>query len=162
MGPIQTEINKLINTAAAAVGVGSKMAEGERQADIKAEQEAAKAAKQAQAEQEKIAAEKKEASAVATEANLRLLGASDVEAKAYRLAQERGLANPKRMVFDKEGRPIATYEEIAQLLSGNSVSNATNDQVRMRKAVQTRRQLLEGKTHEERIQNVVLAAGGGR
>ena len=32
MGPIQTEINKLVNTAAAAVGVGSRMAENERQA----------------------------------------------------------------------------------------------------------------------------------
>ena len=171
MGPIQTEINKLIGTVSAAVGAAGRTIKNERQASAKADAEAAKeaaaaekeAAAEAQAKQEALAqeeADKKEAKAVATEADVRLLGASDIEAKAYRLAQERGLANPKRMIFDKDGKAIATYEEMAQILADNSLSGAVSAQLRGRNAVKNRRMLLEGKTHKERVENAYLAAGG--
>ena len=164
MGPIQTEINKLIGTVSAAVGATGKAIQNERQASAKAEQEAAKeAAAEAKAKQEALAqeeADKKEAKAVATEADVRLLGASEIEAKAYRLAQERGLADPKRIIFDKEGKAIATYEEMAQILADNSLSGAVSAQLRGRNAVKNRRMLLEGKTHKERVENAYLAAGG--
>ena len=171
MGPIQTEINKLLGTAAAIATGGKKFIENERQASAKADAEAAKEAaaaekeaqKKAEAEQaalEQEEADKKEAKAVATEADVRLLGASDIEAKAYRLAQERGLANPKRMIFDKAGKPIATYEEMAQILADNSLSGSVSAQLRGRNAVKNRRALLEGKTHKERVENAYLAAGG--
>ena len=171
MGPIQTEVNKLISTAAAVATGGKKLIEDEKQAGIKAEQEAQKEAaaakkaaeakeleKQEALKQEE--AEKKEAKAVATEADVMLFGGSDVEAKAYRLAQERGMANPKRMIFDKSGKPIATYEEMAEILASNSLSGSVSAQLRGRNALKKRRMLLEGKTHEERVQNAYLAAGG--
>ena len=110
MGPIQTALNKLVGSVSAAVVGGAKLKDHEGQ--IREEEAAA-----LKAERAKKAAEKKEAAAVATEADLRNLGASDIEARAYRLAQERGIANPKRMIFDKEGKPIATYEEMATLLA---------------------------------------------
>lgn len=175
MGPIQTEINKLIGTVSAAVGATGKAIQNERQASAKADAEAAKEAAAAEKEAQKEAdikakaeqaaleqeeADKKEAKAVATEADVRLLGASDIEAKAYRLAQERGLANPKRMIFDKAGKPIATYEEMAQILADNSLSGSVSAQLRGRNAVKNRRALLEGKTHKERVENAYLAAGG--
>ena len=155
MGPIQTALNKLVGSVSAAVVGGAKLKDHEGQ--IREEEAAA-----LKAERAKKAAEKKEAAAVATEADLRNLGASDIEARAYRLAQERGIANPKRMIFDKEGKPIATYEEMATLLADNSLSGTLSSRLRGKKAVKLRRELLSGKTHEERVQDALLSIGGGK
>ena len=113
-GPIQTAIGSMLNTATGALAIGKKLSDDERQASEKAakESEAAKKAEAEKAEAEKaerklasdtLKEEKAEASAVATEADVRLLGGSPEAAKAYRLAQERGLANPKRLIYDEEG-----------------------------------------------------------
>lgn len=184
MGPIQTAINQLIGTTAAAVGAGKRFVENEKQARIKADKEAAeaqrkeeeaaaaeqqeadeaaaKAAQEKKAAAEQLAADKKEAAAVATEADLMNLGASAIEAKAYRLAQERGLANPKRIMYDEKGNAIATYEEMAQLLADQSLSGSLTSKLKGKEAVKTRRQLLEGKTHKERVENAFLSIGGGK
>lgn len=177
-GPIQTAIGSLINTTAGAVAIGKKLSDDERQAGEKADKEAkaakaeqAKAAKEAerQAKQEEEAKrlasdslkqEKAEASAVATEADVRLLGGSPEAAKAYRLAQERGLANPKRLIYDEEGNAIATYSEMAEILADESLSGTVSSLLRGRNAVKNRRKLLEGKSHKENVENAVLAAGG--
>lgn len=162
MGPIQTAINQLIGTTAAAVGAGKKFVENERQASAEADKAAAAERAAEKEKKEQLAAEKKEASAVATEADLMSLGASKIEAKAYRLAQERGLANPKRVVYDEKGEAIATYEEMAQLLADQSLSGTLSSRLKGKQAVKTRRQLLEGKTHEERVENAFLSIGGGK
>lgn len=177
-GPIQTAIGSMLNTAAGALAVGKKLSNDERQAGEKADKEAkaaeaeqAKAAKEAerQTKQEEEAKrlasdslkqEKAEASAVATEADVRLLGGSPEAAKAYRLAQERGLANPKRLIYDEEGNAIATYSEMAEILADESLSGTVSSLLRGRNAVKNRRKLLEGKSHKENVENAVLAAGG--
>ena len=155
MGPIQTALNKLVGAVSGAVVGGAKLKEHEGQ--IAAAEEQARIEKNAAA-----AAERKEAAAVATEADLQNLGASEVEAKAYRLAQERGLADPKRIIYDKEGKPIATYEEMANLLADQSLSGTLSSRLKGKNAVKFRKQLLEGKTHKERVENALLSVGGGR
>lgn len=155
MGPIQTALNKLVGAVSGAVAGGAKLKEHEGQ--IAAQEEQVRVKKN-----EAAAEERKEAAAVATEADLQNLGASEVEAKAYRLAQERGLADPKRIIYDKEGKPIATYEEMANLLADQSLSGTLSSRLRGKNAIKFRKQLLEGKTHKERVENALLSVGGGR
>ena len=179
-GPIQTSIGSLLNTAAAGLTVVKKMNENERQADEKAAKEAQAAQREAQREaaaetkaqedkaaEEKLARdtlkkEKQEAYAVATEADIRLLGGSPEAAEAYRLAQERGLANPKKIIYDKGGKPIATYEEMAMILADQSLSGTVSSLLRGKNAVKNRRNLLQGKTHKQRVEEAVLASGGSK
>lgn len=140
----------------------------EKIADAKKEQEAADKAKQAEEkglkEQEaarvKEAADMQEADDVATEADLRLFGASEEAAKAYLLAQKRGTASPNRILFDEAGKPIATYEEMATILADESLTGTISARLRGKDAIKQRRMLLEGKTHKERVQNAILAEGG--
>ena len=155
MGPIQTAMNKLVGAVSGAVVGGAKFKQHERQ--IAAQEEQARVEKN-----EAAAEERKEARAVATEADLQNLGASEIEAKAYRLAQERGLADPKRIIYDEAGKPIATYEEMANLLADQSLTGTLSSRLRGKNAVKLRKQLLEGKTHKERVENARLSVGGGR
>ena len=179
-GPIQTSIGSLLNTAAAGLTVVKKMNENERQADEKAAKEAQAAQRETQREaaaeakaQEDKAAEKKlardtlkkdksEAQAVATEADIRLLGGTPEAAEAYRLAQERGLADPKRIIYDKAGKAVATYEEMALILADQSLSGTVSSLLRGKNAVKNRRKLLSGKTHKQRVEEAVLASGGSK
>lgn len=155
MGPIQTAMNKLVGAVSGAVVGGAKFKQHERQ--IAAQEEQARVKKN-----EAAAEERKEARAVATEADLQNLGASEIEAKAFRLAQERGLANPKRIIYDDAGKPIATYEEMANLLADQSLTGTLSSRLRGKNAVKFRKQLLEGETHKERVENARLSVGGGR
>lgn len=155
MGPIQTALNKLMGAVAGAVVGGAKLKEHEGQ--IAAQEEQARVEKN-----EAAAAERKEARAVATEADLQNLGASEVEAKAFRIAQERGLADPKRIIYDEAGKPLATYEEMATLLADQSLTGTLSSRLRGKNSIKFRKQLLEGKTHKERVENALLSVGGGK
>ena len=188
-GPIQTAIGNMLNTATGALAIGKKLSddkekseakaaeeiekanENERQANEKKakESETAKAAEAKKAEAEKaerklardtLKEEKTEAQSVATEADVRLLGGSAEAAKAYRLAQERGLASPKRLIYDEQGNPVATYAEMAEILADESLSGTVSSLLRGKNAVKNRRALLTGKTHEKRVEEAVLASGG--
>lgn len=155
MGAIQTALGQLLGAAGAAVGAGRKIHEKAKGQALQKEE-----VKAATETAEK--AEQKEASAIATEADLRMLGASPDAAKAYRLAQERGTASPKRIVFDEKGKPLATYEEIAELLAGDSLGNTFTSRLRSKNAVAERKKILEGKTHEERVENAILSEKGAK
>ena len=170
-GPIQTSIGNMLNTVSGALAIGKKLSNDERQASEKAAKES-KAAENAEAEkaeaekaERKLASdtlkqEKAEAQSVATEADVRLLGGSAEAAKAYRLAQERGLASPKRLIYDEQGNPVATYAEMAEILADESLSGTVSSLLRGKNAVKNRRALLTGKTHDKRVEEAVLAAGG--
>ena len=170
-GPIQTAIGSMLNTVSGALAIGKKMSNDERQADEKKakEAEAAEKAETEKAEAEKaerklasdiLKQEKAEAQSVATEADVRLLGGSAEAAKAYRLAQERGLASPHRLIYDEQGNPVATYAEMAEILADESLSGTVSSLLRGKNAVKNRRALLSGKTHEKRVEEAVLASGG--
>lgn len=173
MGPIQTSLNRLLGMAAAGAVAGKKYLANEEQV-IQATvnqrtQEAIAGAEateqeeqEAKAKAEQLKADKQEAAAVATEADIRNLGGSELAARAYRLAQERGLADPKRIIYDEAGKPVATYEEMATLLADTSLSGTLSAKLRSRQAVKTRKDLLKGKTHKERVENALLSVGGGK
>ena len=154
-GPIQTALGQALGAFAGAAALGKKLANDEKQAD---ERQIKQEKKAAQIEAE----ESKEAAAVATEADLINLGASEEAAKAFRLAQERGTGKPDRILFDEKGKAIATYNEVASLLSKQSLENSYSARLRSKNSMKIRRQLLEGKTHQERVQNAVLATKGGK
>ena len=130
MGAIQTALSKLIGAVSGVASVSAKIKEHERQVNDK-----------------KIQAPTEKEGAV--EEKAKKLNKSDfVESKAYKIAQERGLASPKRMIFDERGRPIGTYEEIGTLLAGNSLSGTLEARLRGNNAVKSRKQLLEERSKE--------------
>lgn len=158
--PIQTAIGRALGAVAATAAVGKKLENDERQiGEARKEKEIALENAQSKA-QEKEAADLKEASAVALEADLIGQGASLQAAKAYRLAQERGIAAPSRIIFDEAGQPIATYQEMGKILSDQARGDFISSRLRGKNAINERRALLEGKTHSERVENAVLANYG--
>lgn len=184
-GPIQTAIGQALGAVASVAAVGTKLNEDKKQAAekernaaekkakaeaadkkaaetaaLKKQEEADKIQAEAKAKKEQAKAEKQEAQDVATEADLRLFGASEEAAKAYLLAQKRGTASPNRILFDEAGKPIATYEEMATILADESLTGTISARLRGKDAIKQRRMLLEGKTHKERVQNAILAEGG--
>ena len=144
MGLIQTAIGQALASLAGAAAIGRKAYE-KHEGQIKQEE-----------------AEQKEAEAVALEADLRKEGASEIAAKAYRLAQERGMASPERIIFDESGKPLATYSEMAEILAKQGQNNSYSGKLKGKKAVEERKKLLEGATHKERVENAILAAKGGK
>lgn len=153
-GPIQTAISQALTAASVGVGVGSKINEDARQVSQNRQAAENEAKEQARADY-------KEARSVAFEADLRgREGVSAVSAKAYRLAKERGLSQDNRILYDEKGEPVATYGEMAKILADTSLSDTLSSKINGRDAVKVRKQMLEGKTHEERIQNAILAKYG--
>lgn len=161
-GPIQTAIGQALGAAAAAGVVAKKLSYDERQASQAKEKEEKAEAEAQRMAKEQIRAEDKEASAVALEADLINMGASPEAAKAYRLAQERGLGKPQRLLFDESGKPLATYEEVATILSMQAKETSLSARLRGKDKVKARREMLEGRSHEERVHNAVLASSGGK
>lgn len=116
MGPIQTAIGQLMGVVGASAVAAKKMQnENERQT-----------AKEA-------GAEKAEDQARAAALN-----------KALKIAQEKKIDSPKQVYFwgDSENA-IGTSNEIASVLSTQSLSNATASKRRARDKVRERKQMLE-------------------
>ena len=188
-GPIQTAIGQALGAVAGGLAIGKKISDDERQTAKKEADEAEKKAKadeatakanqaeqlkkQKEQEKEEAAAklekkekaaalkeEKEEASAVATEADLIAFGASPEAAEAYRIAQQRGTGSPNRIIFSKDGKPLATYSEMAMILSDQSLSELYSSRLRTKNAVKTRRELLRNKSHKQNVREAVMAKGG--
>ncbi len=188
-GPIQTAIGQALGAVAGGLAIGKKISDDERQTAKKEADEAEKKAKadeatakanqaeqlkkQKEQEKEEAAAklekkekaealreEKEEASAVATEADLIALGASPEAAEAYRIAQQRGTGSPNRIIFGQDGKPLATYSEMATILSDQSLSDLYSSRLRTKNAVKTRRDLLRNESHEQNVREAVMAKGG--
>lgn len=164
-GLIQTAVGQLLGTTAASIGVGKKAYEKAKGQTLQKTPEAPEVKEEKpekQAPKVNEAELNKEANAVATEADLRNFGASEVAAKAYRLAQERGTASPERIIFDEKGKALATYKEMAEILADQSLFDTFTSRLRSKNRVEERRKLLEGKTHKERVENAVLSVKGGK
>lgn len=167
-GMIQTAVGRLLGTTAAAVGVGKKVYDKAQGQTLQETPEEPKAPEATVQKNEKGAPKVneaelyKEANAVATEADLRNFGASEIAAKAYRLAQERGTASPERIIFDENGKALATYKEMAEILADQSLTDTFTSRLRSKNRIEERRKLLEGKTHKERVENAILSVGGGQ
>ena len=123
-GQIQTAIGQVLGASAASLLVAKKVRDDERQV---------RENEQKAAEKESKAAEK-EAKAAAKE-----------KAKAVKTAQDKGVDSPSTILFDKAGKPIATYEEMAELLSSEKTSATLTSNLRTLVATRERRKVLEAK-----------------
>lgn len=126
-GPFQTAVNQMLGMAAGSVAAVKKYVKDEKQAGEKA-----KAAVDEDQEKAIKAFNKEEMTDLRAEA----------AAKAYREAQQRGLDKPKKIIFDEAGQPLASSEEMAQLLADTSLSYHLDSRKRTMKSVSDRKQLL--------------------
>lgn len=124
MGPIQTSMNKLVSIIAGMAAGGKKLYENEEQAATAEKQAAAAQEQAATAEKAKTGEEK---------------GKANPLTDAYRLAQKKGIARPQSIIFDdNSGEAVATYEEMATLLSNHSLSNALDSKKITRDSMKAR------------------------
>ena len=125
MGPIQTSLNKLTSIIAGMAAGGKKLYGDEEQAAV-AEKQAAEAEARAATEKKAKVSEEK--------------GKSNLLTNAYRVAQKKGIARPQSIIFDdNSGEAVATYEEMATLLSAHSLSNALDSKKITRDAIKARK-----------------------
>ena len=129
MGPIQTAIGQMLGAASATAIVGKKLNEDARQAR---EEETKLAEKEAKAAQKKDKSKKED----------------EIVSKALLEAQQNGTASPSSIIFDKSGKPLATYQEMAELLSSQRMDSTLTARLRTMVATQERRKILEAKKKE--------------
>lgn len=125
MGPIQTALNKLTGIISGGIIAGRKLYE--RQAGTSQDQEA-------EAEEQKINAEK----AASGEEK-----AKETLNSAYKTAQKKGLARIQNLIFDDSGEAIASYNEMASLLSNQALSSTLDSKKATRAKIKARKLYLE-------------------
>lgn len=126
-GPFQTAVNQMLGMAAGSVAAVKKYVKDERQASEKAKETADQDQKKA------IEAFNKEEIT-----DLR----AEAAAKAYREAQQRGLDKPRKIIFDEAGQPLASSDEMAQLLADTSLNYHLDSRKRTMQSVSDRKKLL--------------------
>ena len=126
-GPIQTSFNKLIGLASGAIAASKKMIDDEGQT-ISAEEQAKIERSKALAEKKAKRAEEKDKTALTS---------------IYRTAQKKGLAKIQNLVFDDSGEAVATYNEMASLLSDQALSSHLESKKATRSKIKARKLYLE-------------------
>ena len=134
-GPFQTGVNQLLGLTAGAVAGIRRFAQDEKQALEKERQEA-------NAQQKEVA--ERGIEALRSE-EVRDIASEQLAAKAYKKAQDRGLATPNRIMFDEDGSPLATYDELASIMADSSLSQNLSNRLRNSDAVKARREMLKKK-----------------
>ena len=151
-GPIQSAINQVIGTAAAAAVAGRKASENERQASEKASAEAEAQRKASEA----IQTEAKEAT---LEADLVRMGADPKSASAFMTARKLGLDTKNFGMLRQKGRYIGSYSTIAEQLSKDALADSLSSRVINEKGFAERVVALGG-TRKGRVEALVKASGG--
>ena len=151
-GPIQSAINQVIGTAAAAAVAGRKASENERQASEKASAEAEAQRKASEA----IQTEAKEAT---LEADLVRMGADPKSASAFMTARKLGLDTKGFGMLRQKGRYIGSYSTIAEQLSQDALADSLSSRVINEKGFAERVVALGG-TRKGRVEALVKASGG--
>ena len=151
-GPIQSAINQVIGTAAAAAVAGRKASENERQASEKASAEAEAQRKASEA----IQTEAKEAT---LEADLVRMGADPKSASAFMTARKLGLDTKGFGMLRQKGRYIGSYSTIAEQLSKDALADSLSSRVINEKGFAERVVALGG-TRKGRVEALVKASGG--
>lgn len=126
-GPIQTSFNKLIGLASGAIAASKKMIDDEGQT-ISAEEQAKIERSKALAEKKAKRAEEKDKATLTS---------------IYRTAQKKGLAKIQNLVFDDSGEAVATYNEMASLLSDQALSSHLESKKATRSKIKARKLYLE-------------------
>lgn len=151
MGPIQTAVGQLLGVAGGVAVASKKLKyENERQADK--EQPAAQEANpylEAEMEKEKerksVSKSIMENAQTKHEVNKKMQDADSDIAKAIALAQKKKLASPRNVLFDESGRALATYRELATVLSRNEAQQVLQQKRKSKNAVKDRRAMLKDK-----------------
>ena len=151
-GPIQSAINQVIGTAAAAAVAGRKASENERQASEKASAEAEAQRKASEA----IQTEAKEAT---LEADLIRMGADPKSASAFMTARKLGLDTKGFGMLRQKGRYIGSYSTIAEQLSKDALADSLSSRVINEKGFAERVVALGG-NRKGRVEALVGASGG--
>ena len=148
MGPIQTALGQALGSVGAAGLVGKKLYEGQAAekerasaAEAKeAEKEAKKNQKQAQADDkqiEKLASEYLKARGKGEKIDEKAI---DIATKALRAAQQSKIDSPKQVFFwEDESSPLGTSNEIATVLSSQSLHNSLSSKKRTKANIEARR-----------------------
>ena len=153
-GQIQSAINQVIGTAAAAAVAGRKASENERQASEKASAEAEAQRKASEA----IQTEAKEAT---LEADLVRMGADPKSASAFMTARKLGLDTKGFGMLRQKGRYIGSYSTIAEQLSQDALADSLSSRVINEKGFAERVVALGG-TRKGRVEALVKASGGAK
>ena len=125
-GPLQTAIGQVLGAVGATALIGKKLSNDERQVREKEAKLAEKAEKEAKKSQKKD---------------------SEIVSKTINEAQKKKLASS--VIFDKQGKPLATYEELAELLSSQKTSSTLASSLRSMVATQERRKVLMQRKQEK-------------
>ena len=126
-GPIQTSFNKLIGLASGAIAASKKMIDDEGQTISAEEQAKIERSKALAAKKAKRAEDKEKSSLVSI----------------YRTAERKGLAKIQNLIFDDSGEAVATYNEIASLLSDQALSSHLESRKNTRSKIKARKIYLE-------------------
>lgn len=149
MGPIQTAIGQALGAIEATVAVGKKLQNDERQASEKQAAEAEKMEKaQRTAEAEKQKAEGEQS------------GNQDLAEKAVKLAQDQKLASPRSILFDEHAKPLASYDELAAVLSRNSLAKSLESKKRTKNRLEERRKRIQQRLKQ--ASDTISSKGKGR
>ena len=151
-GPIQSAINQIIATGAAAAVAGRKGYEHERQAS---EEASAQAKAQAKAE----SALQKEAQETALEADLVRMGADPESARAFMTARSLSMETKGFGMIKQKGKYVGSYSTIAERLSKDSLADSLSSRVINEEGFAKRIMALGG-TRKGRVQALVEASGG--
>ena len=165
MGEIQKSVSNIITTTTATAVAGKKMSDDAKEKELKIQEEESKKQEQQKAlasqKRQKSIANKREIEDVALESDLINLGVAPESARAYALNKRAGVDEPNKHLISKEGKFVATYGEMAQIMADKSLVDAMTQQVKGRGALKLRRTILQsGKTHQERVKNAVAMLGG--
>ena len=91
--------------------------------------------------------EKHEGQALQEEEEKSDKGSSEV-AKTYKIAQEKGITAPEKIIFDEKGTPLATKAELAELMAKQSLSDSFSARKKGSDKIAARKKELEEKVKE--------------
>lgn len=154
---IQSAVNQMLGTAAAATLAVKKGAEKEKQkasAAEAAEQESA--AKEAQK-----ASEQAEAKEAALQADLVRMGADPESAEAFMLSRRMGLDGKGFGMIRKKGRFVGSYSSLAEKLASDSITDSLSSKAINDRGF-TQRYMSLGGSRKGRTEALVKASGGSK
>lgn len=151
---IQSAVNGMLGTGAAATVAVKKGAEGQKQ-------EAEKAAAEKAAKAEQGLRNEAEAKEAALQADLVRMGADQESAESYILARRMGLDGKGFGIIRKKGRFVGSYSSLAEKLSKDAITDSLSSRA-MNDRGFTERYMSLGGSRKGRVEALIKASGGSK
>lgn len=151
---IQSAVNAMLGTGAAAAVAVKKGAEGQKQ-------EAEKAAAEKAAKAEQGLRNEAEAKEAALQADLVRMGADPDSAESYILARRMGLDGKGFGMIRKKGRFVGSYSSLAEKLSKDAITDSLSARA-MNDRGFTERYMSLGGSRKGRVEALIKASGGSK